>query len=315
MEPPSFPAVASAVIACGSELGFVPGAGPEALVRLAGDAGFNGIALGAGCGLRDVAPLIGASLAAGLVVSAVAAPLSADPLPAGRRLPYLAAMEDSDERRAAVAAFKATLEAAGTFGVRLLSVSLGAVSLGVSAQRVARRFARRELDDDDPGAASWRAAVGERRALSGMVVDACRHALDRILPDAERRDAVIALEVAGDPWGLPGPREAMILIDEYRNGPIAAVWDEARMQVLTTLGIGMSAERAAALAQVTKLWRANEAVGTEIGYLPGLGDPGAARADTAVIARPQDAPIVITGRQDSRPREIALARALVAGRA
>jgi len=310
--------VSAALIACASELRFAPGVGAAPLVRLAGDAGFDGIALGGACGLGDVAHLVSASLAAGLTVPVVAAPLAEGPLSAGRRLPYLASLGDSDERRAAVAAFKATLDAAGTFGVRLLAVTLGEAPLHTGPAGIARRFARRELDEGEPGSPAWKAVVAQRRALSGLVVDACRYALDRVLPAAEARDTLVVIELAADPWGIPGPKEALALMDEYRNGPIGVVWDEARMQALTALGLGPSVERATALGVAARIWRANEAVGLELGYLPGLGDVGGAFEPGGELSPwasvPAGVPIVVTGRTDSSAAEVARARELVAGR-
>jgi sugar phosphate isomerase/epimerase len=300
------------VILCGSELRRVLDVGAPPIVRLAADAGFDGIAFGATC-LRDhVAPLVAAAASVGLVIPVGASPLGDGPLGAGRRLPHLAALEDADERRAAIALFKATLEATAPLGVQIFVVNLGDVPLRTSIDQVARRFARRELDEDEPGARLWADAQGERRALSGLVFDACRDALDRILPIAERRGVVLALELAGVPWGAPSPREAWTLVDEYRTGPIGVVWDEARMQVLGTLGLGPSAERRAALAAVAKVWRIGEAVGSQAGYLPGLGDPDDVTTEASRSDRPAGIPVVVTGRIDSTPEEVARARVLVA---
>jgi Xylose isomerase-like TIM barrel len=300
-----------AVILSASELRFSFGAGLSQMVRLAGDAGFDGIAIGTGCGRGDVAPLVAATISAGMVIPVVAAPLGDGPLGPGRRLPYLSSMDDGDERRAARSLFDSTVQTAAPLGVGLFTVTLGEVPLGVTFAEVARGFARRELDEGEPAAPVWAAAIGERRARSEMFLDACRASLDRILPAAERRNIVLAIEMAGDPWGGPSPREAATLLEEYRNGPIAVVWDEARMQVLAALGVGPSDDRRTALAAAARLWRANEAVGMEVGYLPGLGDPDRAPSRPVAPLVPSVA-TVITGRPDSTTTEVARARDFVA---
>ena len=314
------------MILCASGLRFAAAGGePQQVARLASDAGFDGVAIGAECTRKYVTPLATAVLAAGLVSPVMAAPVEEAPFSGGRRAPYLAALDDDDERRAAVAQFTSTLELAVPLGMRVFTVYLGAVPLGTNAQEIARRFARAELlDEDGPGAPLWAAAVGERRAISGMVLDACRYALDRIVPQAERRDAHIAIEVAGDPWSAPTPREAETLLAEYSGGPLGLVWDEARMQVLGTLGISPSAERRARLVAAAKVWRANDAVGIETGYLPGQGDPpyddrghqgrndesrddvGAAKLQRS--SPPAGVPVIVTGSQESTTEEIIAAR-------
>ena len=310
---------------CGSELRFAFGSGGPQIIKLAADAGFDGIAMGSACGSGDVAPLIAAAVAVGLVVPVVAAPLGDGPPVEGRRLPYLAALDDSDERRAALALFDATVEASVSLGVKTFTIAMGEVPLGVPEIEVARRFARRELDDDGPGARALAAAIGERRARSGAYLDACRTALDRIVKAAERRAVHVAIEMAGDLWRGPSPREAMLLLEEYRNGPVGVVWDEARAQALEVMGVGPTAERRTTLMAAALVFRANESVGLEVGYLPGLGDPlrleahkgagagaaeNAAATDTGRPALSAAAPVIVTGRRDSTFDEVARARTL-----
>ena len=302
-----------AVILCASELRLVWGAGVPELVRLAADAGYDGIAVGARCGRGDVPRLTAAAAAAGLALPVVMAPLPDARPGLDKRLPYLASLDDGDERRAALALFDATLDAVVSLGVRLFTVDLGEVPLRTSAAEVAWRFARRELGEDAPGERVWAAAMGERRARAGLILDVCRSALDRLLPRAERRDIVLALEIAGGPWGAPSPREALTLLDEYRDGPLGVVWDGARMQVLRTLGIAPSVEGGATLAAAARLWRENEAVGIEVGYLPGLGDRDQAPPEVdSRLKPPPGVPVVVTGRADSTRAEVERARAAVA---
>jgi sugar phosphate isomerase/epimerase len=301
---------------CASELRFAFGAGIPQIVRLAADTGFEGIAIGPACCQGDIAPLVAASVSARLVVPLAAAPLGEGPLGDGRRLPTLAAMDDSDERRAALALFVATLDAAVPLGIAIFTVDMGEVPLRTSQAEVARRFARQELDDEGSGARVWAAALGERRALSGSFLDACRIALDRMLRVAERRHVQLAIEIAGDPWRGPSPREALALLGEYREGPIGVVWDPARMQALRALGVAPASARRDELVAAALVLRANEAVGMEVGYLPGLGDPAdpdAAMSPIAPAKPPAGASVVVTGRRDSTPDEVTRARVLAAG--
>jgi len=284
---------------------------PEALVRAAGDAGFTGLCLGPWSTREQLLELVAAGAAGGLAVPVAAAPLlEAFPLPPGKRLPNLAAESDPEERLAAVELFGASLKAAVPLGVSLFTVNLGDVVLGIQPAEVARRFKRRELDEDEPGARALAAALAERRARSPRILDACRFALDRMVALAERANATIALELSGGPWGTPTPREAATLLDEYREAPLGVVWDDARLQVLWTLGVAPVRERAEALVAATRLRRANEAVGIDVGFLPGQGDPDA--QVRAALPSPSDAdlPVVVSGRFTSTLDELRRAREL-----
>lgn len=308
------------MILCASGLRSVSGVGEtQAVVRLAADAGFEGLAIGAECPVGHVTALGAAALAAGLAVPVMAAPLAEGPLEGGRRLPHLAAFEDTDERRAAIALFRSLLEMAVPLGIRHLTVYMGGVTLAAQATEIAYRFARRELlDEDDAGAPLWEAAVDERRALSGQVMDGCRYALDRILPEAEKRDVTLSIEVAGGPWSAPTPREALQLLREYTSAPVGVAWDAGKMQVLANLGIAPAAERLAALATRATIWRANQAVGIYSGYLPGLGDPPAGLPTFPVAAEkdgqaalavlPAGISTIVSGHPDSSASELAAAR-------
>jgi len=284
---------------------------PAALIKAAGDAGYQGLALGPWCTRTQAMELVAAGAAAGLTVPAAAAPLlAAFPLPPGKRLPFFAAEDDAEERLAAVDLFAASLDAAVPLGVNLYTLHLGDVTLGVRPAEVARRYKRRELDEDEPGAKALAAAFAERRARSPRILDACRFSLERVLARAERAGITVALEVSGGPWGAPSPREAATLLDEFRDGPLGVVWDDARMQVLWTLGATPAPERIQVLLAGTRLRRANQAVGIDVGFLPGQGDPDPDAA--AALPAPGDPalPVVVSGRPDSTVDELRRAREL-----
>jgi len=289
---------------------------PAAVIRAAGDAGFQGLALGPWCTRAQAMELVAGGAAAGLVVPVAAAPLlDAFPLPPGKRLPFLASEEDPEERLAAIDLFAASLDAGVPLGVNLYTVHLGDVALGVRPGELARHFKRRELDEDEPGARALASAFAERRARSPRILDACRFSLDRLVARADRANVTVALEISGGPWGAPTPREAATLLEEYRQAPLGVVWDDARMQVLWTLGAAPSRERAAALATAARLRRANDAVGIEIAFLPGQGDADPEVAATLPPPTDPALPLVGTGRADSTLDELRRARALAAGQA
>lgn len=290
------------MILCGTELRAPSKDGRDQVIGLAVDLGFTGLAIGGWCTRNDAIELVAAAASSGLAVPVAAAPLLERPLAPDKRLPYLASLDDPEERRAAAALIATTLSAAAPLGVRTFTLSLGDVALGVAPDRLTRWFRRGEMDADDRGGEALQAALAERRGRSPGLLDACRSALDLVIPAAERAGTTLAIELPAGPWGLPSPREVSMLLDEYRQAPIGIVWDQARMSVLARLGAAPSPERAAQLATCARLWRANEAVGIELGYLPGQGEP----ANEGAAIQPQDdsTPIVVTGRRDSTIDEI-----------
>lgn len=284
-----------------------PGADPAPLVRVASDAGFDGIAVGFRASLRDL-PLLGAAaLGSGLALPALSVPIPPAPLMPHKRLPRLAAA-DRDEREAAIALCRQALQVVSPFGVGSVIVDLGPVSLSVSAEDVMRAFARRELEDE--GADRLAEAWAERRARAGALADACRFSFDRLVTLAERHALSVAVDVAAHPWCVPGPRELLALLEEYQGAPLGVVFDEARLSVLEALGAAVSDERRSRLAAVATAIRANEPVGLATGYLPGLGDPAEPRVTPLQLERLP--PIVIAGRPDSTDEEVVRARAAVA---
>ena len=296
------------MILCGSEIRFWGGRGRDELVRLAGDAGFDGLALGPWCSRGDALGLVAEAAKSGLAVPVAAAPWLDRPLAPGKRLPYLGSVEDPEERRAAALLFAESVEAAVPLGVRTFTVAFGDVVLSTTPAQMGWWFRRRELDEGEARDEALAAVLAERRARSEAILDACRASLDLIVAAAERFGAVIAVELPAGPWGAPSPREASQLLEEYRQAPLGIVWDAARMQVLRRLGAAPSAERAKSLAAAARVWRANEAVGIDVGFLPGQGD--VVEDSLARLTCPDSAALVVSGRADSTLEEVRRARAL-----
>src|SRR5262245_31493592 len=91
-----------AVVFLASDVRPPRGGDDDRLLRLALDAGGEGIHLAGGCDLGLAAPMTALALRLGAPVLSLALPLPEHPLPAGRRMPRLSARA-RDEREAAIA--------------------------------------------------------------------------------------------------------------------------------------------------------------------------------------------------------------------
>jgi hypothetical protein len=279
------------------------GGDDDALARLAAETGADGIHFGGGSDLALVAHQAPTVLRLGLAISSLALPLPERSLPAGRRLPRLAA-HARDEREAAIGLALAGLEAATTLAARFAVLDFGDVALASRAGDLARAFARREMDEDETGGRLLEAAVAERRARADELGDACRWALERLGRVAERRSLTLVLPVAATPWQVPSPREARLLVDAFAGAPLGLAWDPGRLSVLATLGLAISDERLRALADGAALAIENDAVGIEAGFLPGLGERD---ARVATMAAGASVPHIVTGGPDATDAEVAAA--------
>jgi len=277
------------------------GGGDEALLRLAAEAGADGVHFGVGCDLEVHARLAVAALQAGLGVSSLALPLPERPLPAGRRLPRLSAPA-RDERDAAIALALRGLEAAIPLAARFALLDFGEVTLTTRPGEVARAFARREMDEGEAGATLLSAALAERRARAAQLGDACRWALERLLRGAERSGITLAVSIAASPWQVPSAREAAQLTDAFAGAGLGPMWEPGRLSALVALGLGLSDERLRALADGAVLAVESDAVGIDTGYLPGLGerDPR-----VAALAAPMSVPRIVSGGPDATDAEVA----------
>jgi len=289
--------------------------GPDAVSRLATQLGVEGIAVGPDTvTLGELEALLPAAFQAGAPVQALAAPTPAATLPTHKRLPSLCA-DDADERAGALALVGTLAEQARTFAIGRVTLSLGFVPLAVAPAAFRRAFDRRAWREEagfgfapSPDAALGSDAFAERQGRSSRLLDAARFSLEKLVDLADRHGLTFLLEVAGTPWEFPGPREALTLLGEFHGSPLALVWDPARLAVLHTLGLGQTPTRLAELAARAGLARFHDAVGVEVGYLPGLGVP--LTGALAAIAPPVAVPWVVAGRSDTTEAE--LAEAIVA---
>jgi len=303
------------VILCGSSLCPPGDRGVDPLVRLASEAGFDGIGIGRACLLPQASQLLAAALRAGLAPGVMAAPLGEAALARGKRLPRLGA-EDPDERAAAIALGRHCLELAGGVGMAVVALDFGPVALGAPLAAAVRLFARRELtsgdDDEDVDDGPLGPALRERRRRGGALVDACRWSLEGLLPHAERRGITLAVELGPTPWTVPSPREALELLALFGGGAIGLAFDPAKLMTMRALGLPVSDGRVAALRAAAALVVENDAVGADVGYLPGLGERDADLTKREEL--PAKTPVVVVGPADTTGDEAAAAAALARAR-
>jgi hypothetical protein len=250
--------------------------------------------------------LIADALRVGVPVSAVRTPLAEGPVIEGKRLPHLAALGDREERISARNLAGRTMETAHNLGIRLFPITFGRVSLTTKEPLIRAHFARRELDEDEPGHRALGEALAERRSQSPALLDACRSSLERLVKVAERLDVRLAILMAANPWQVPSPRETLDLLDEFRGAPIGVVWSPARLAVLTGLGLDISDERRTSLRGRAFLIDASDRCGLEYPLLPKLGE-----LPLDDLATTSEVPTVLSGRPDSREDEVTAARAFV----
>jgi hypothetical protein len=285
--------------------------GPDAIVRAAAEAGARGVHFGASADLELALPIVLAASRAGLEIDSLTLPLAERPLRGDRRLPRLSA-PSSEERAAAIALAE---QGAGTVAgvARRLLLDFGSVTLATPPWTIERAFARRALDDDedDRGARGLADALAERRHRRPEVMDACRWALEALVPVAERHGATLVIPVGATPWHAPSPREAGELLALFTGAPVGLAWDPGRLSVLAALGLAISDDRLKTLAERATLAVENDAVGLRVGYLPGLGerDPRLASLTPAPAA-----PVVLLGDPDTTDEELTRAVAAASSR-
>jgi hypothetical protein len=281
--------------------------GPLPLVQLAGDAGCAGVCVDGGCLLDQLPQLALKTVWARMTLPALLAPLPAERLSPGRRLPTLAASDDPEERLAAVALVRRIIEGTRDLGVGIYGLDFGRLPLVADEAEIRALFARRALEEGEPGHARLQAATAERRRRSAAAVDACRASLDALVRVAERLEIKLAIRFAGSLWEAPSPRETTELLVEYAGGPVGVVYSPARLATLAALGLNVSSERREALRQAAALLEGIDAVGLDGPLVAGLGEVGLAelRPDSA---RP---PVILSGPADATLEEIGAARAML----
>jgi sugar phosphate isomerase/epimerase len=268
--------------------------GPDRIVRLASEAGFEGIAAGKDMTLELLKLVAGEALRAGLRMSLAVCPLPMAGLAKNKRLPWLASNGDPDERRAAVKAGIETLAFGQQLGITNFVVDLGQVALRTQKTGLELGYARREMAGDEPGGRFRRRALEERNARGLAILDSCRLGLEPLLADAERRGATLALQLATSPWQVPTPREAHHLLRDLAGGPLSLVYSPARREVLADLGLAGPAERWGDLIGAATVVEFADRVGLRTDLCLGTGElppglpAGMVRAQAGVVRGPID---------------------------
>jgi hypothetical protein len=295
------------VIVCSTRLRPPLSLGPDRIVRLASEAGFAGIAVDHACSLPLLRTVASEALRSGMPALLAGCPLPEGELGKGKRLPRLAALDDPEERQAAVALAKKTLELATDLDIRLLALDLGPAGLKTSEAQLRLRFARREMDADEPGGRLLKRALEERRARAGRIFDACRLALEPLLEAAGRRGATLALPLAPTPWQLPSPREAQLLLREFTGAPLRLVACPAHRAVLRLLELGGPPERWPELEAQGQVVLATDQVGLDSDLLLGEGELDDEDLRLAKLAEGTPT-IVVSGPMDAAFRDVRRAR-------
>jgi sugar phosphate isomerase/epimerase len=258
--------------------------------------------LDGGCLLRQV-PLLGvAARQARLTLPALLAPVPEERPSIHRRLPSLAG--ERDERAAAVDLVRRAMQASREAGTRTVVLDFGRLPLPGEEADLRRHFARRELDEDEPGGRLLAAVLGERRTRATEWLDACRLALEALLRLADPMDVQLAILPAATPWQVPTPRETIELLADFSGAPVGSVFSPGRLAVLTGLGLGVSAERRAALRKSAYLVDASDVVGLDHPLPLGLGE-----LDLAELRGfGPEIPVVLGGTPDTSADELKAAR-------
>ena len=272
-------------------------------MRLAAEAGFGALTIDNTATLGLLPAIATEGLRSGLPLALVVTPLPEEKLPAGKRLPHLGALGDPEERLAAAKLATAAIERGGPLGARLFLLDFGKAALQAREQDLRLRFARREMDEGEPGRRLLEGALEQRRLLAERLLDGCRLALERLLPAVEREGATLLLPIAATPWELPSGREALALLQEFAGAPLGIALAPARRAVLETLGLGGPAERWAELERAARVVIASDAVGLEHDFV--LGAAERERVPASLLG---DVPQIVAGRGDSTFREVSRAR-------
>jgi hypothetical protein len=278
--------------------------GPDRIVRLASEAGFGAIAADGGVTRDLLQALATTALRSGLSISVAACPLPEAGLAQGKRLPYLAAFDDPEERRAAVKGALAALAWGQQLAIPFFTLALGPVPLRSSEADWRLGYARREMEPDERGGKALRRALDERKARGTAIYDACRAGLEPLLAEAERRGSQLVLPLAMHPWQLPTPREAHQLLQEFAGGPLRLVYSPAGRTVLEDLGLAGPRERWGDLAAATGLVELSDRVGLETNLTLGVGDLKVELPEQI----PSSAGWLVTGPIDASFKEVLRAR-------
>lgn len=292
------------VILCSSSLRPPYAVGPDRIVRLAAEAGFDGLAVDHATPLDLVAPVATAGLRSGVPVALGTCPVAASLLPERKRLPHLVARDDPEERLAACKLARQGLELGGPLGIRRFVVELGPAALRTAEVGFRLGFARAEMEQGEPGTRQLRLALAERKQVAQQLYDAGRAALEALLPVAERNDIELVLPIAAGPWQVPSPRETLLLLEEFRGAPLGVAFCPARRAVLERLDLSGPKERWPLLAAATRVVLATDEVGLDSDLLLGTGE----LAVSPLEGVPADAALAVSGPPASTIREVVRAR-------
>ncbi len=280
-------------------------------MRLAADAGFDGVAMDGGCFLRDLPALISEAAKVGLAFGAGFGPVAVEPLAKGKRLPHLVSLFDKEERQESLRLTLRNMDLVRGLGATRFVVDLGLIDLAVPEIEVRKAFSRCEFEDRDLGRRLLDQALAQRRLLSGRISDACQASLGPLLRHADAIGVRVLLMPAATPWNAPSSTEIVALLKEFSGAPLAPICAPAHRAALAELKLAGPSERWERIEREAGLSYATDAVGLARDLLPGLGELWAGSEGTRPCL--PDAPVIISGRSDSTLDEVIAAKGLVSG--
>lgn len=145
---------------------------------------------------------------------------------------------DEDERQAAVAAHRQTIDFAADAGARAVVVHFGSLDGGVREheRRLRERYAAGEIEGD-AAVREQDAARAARAAAAPPHVEAMRRSLAELVAYATPRGVALGLENRLHYWELPSPEEAADLLAGYAPSEAGHWHDVGHAEVWSRLGL------------------------------------------------------------------------------
>lgn len=294
------------------------GVGP--LVKLAKDAACDGLSLEEGCLVGQLGAIAAECLPAWMSCSTMQIPMAESRVTEGKRLPYLCAFRDKEERLEAVKLAVRNMQMVVELGMQTFIIDFGRAPISVSEDEMRRQFADGGFDRRH-----LRSLLAERTKQATKIFDACRFSLEALLDEARWRSLWLAIRPGDSPWRPPSPAEAAALRNDFRGAPVSRVLDPGRLKVFErfdspqarTEGEMAWAERFLDAVEMGLQKREldprrrpyrhvvlGDSSGLDCDLLPGHGEPD---FEKALAASPKDAARILVGRANSPEADVAAA--------
>lgn len=209
---------------------------------------------------------------------------------------------DHEERRAAIAATRSTLEWAARCEARAVVVTCGRVPIPLGFDEFLEALAAGERERGLQG--ELRRRFLERRAEAAPAhLDAVRSTLDGVLRAAEHLEIPVALVNRRLPEEIPTTAELEQLLDEFRGAPMGCWYDTAHAHHQERLGFASATELHELMEPRLLGLHVHDLMGLECGLPPGEGE---LELRTLLAGVPEHLPLVLRCQGD----DTRIARAL-----